>query len=106
MIESPPLGGTHVQVLRSQLALEVALTSYALVAALLLVRLLFLLLRVHSRIWSADGIYTVTDPIVWPLTLLPGANRTLVGFAALPDLTAVALVAVVPLLAVARNLAR
>ena len=106
MIEPPPLGGTQIQVLRSQLAVEVALTSYALVAALLSVRLVFLLLGVHSRIWSADSIYTVTDPIVWPLTLLPGADRNLVGFATLPDLTAVALVAVVPLLALARNLAR
>ena len=106
MLEPPPHGGTQIQVRRSPLALEVALTSYALVAALLSVRLVFLLLGVHLRICSADSIYTVTDPIVWTLTLLPGADRNLVGFAALPDLTAVALVAVVPLLALARNLAR
>ena len=103
MIQPPRLGGSNIQVLRSQLAFEVALTAYALVAAALLLRLVLLLIAVAPRVWSASIVYALTDPIVWPLGLFPGAGRELVGLATLPDLTAVAIVALIPLAMLARS---
>ncbi len=106
MIQPPRLGGSNVQVLRSQLALEVALTAYAFVGAALILRLLLLLLGIGSGVWTGAAIRAVTAPLLWPLTLLPGAGRELVGLATLPDFTAVALVVLVPLALLGRRLGR
>ncbi len=96
MIDPTRIGRRGPQVRRSQVALEVALTVYALIGAALLLRLVFLALGVDDRVWAGATIYAVTDSIVWPLRLLPGAERPLLGDAALPDLTVVAAVALVP----------
>lgn len=106
MNRAPRLGGRNVQVLRSQLALEVALTAYALVAAALVVRVTLLILRVPARVWSGEIVYAVTDPLVWPLTLLPGGATRLIGAATLADVTALALVALVPVVLLARDRSR
>lgn len=103
MIQPPRLGGSNVQVLRSQLALEIALTAYAFLGAALTIRLLLLLLGIGGDVWSGATIRAVTDPFVWPLTLVPGADRPLVGLATLPDFTVAALVVLVPLALLARH---
>lgn len=102
MIQPPRLGGSTVPVLRSQIALELALTAYALLGAALSVRLAILLLGIGSQVWTGATIRSLTAPIVWPLTLLPGADRPLIGLATLPDFTAVAVVVLVPLALLAR----
>jgi hypothetical protein len=89
--------------MRSQLALEVGLVIYAMGGAVLLVRLVLLLLGVDDRIWVGATIYRLTDSLVWLLTLLPGANRELLGRASLADLTAVAALVLVPLVVLARD---
>ena len=102
MIEPPRLRRRGPQVQRSQLALELALNAYALFGALVLVRLILLLLGVDDRVWIGETIYGVTDPFFWPLTRLPGGTRRLVGDVTLPDVTMVALLALVPLGLMAR----
>ena len=106
MITPNRLGRRSQQVRRSQLALEVALSAYALVAAALILRVGFLTLGVSGRVWAGAVIYRLTDPVVWPLTLLPSGRQIIVGNLSLPDLTAVGLVALVPLALVARNRSR
>lgn len=106
MNRSPRLGGRQVQVLRSQLALEVALTAYALVGAALVVRLALRLLGVPARVWAGESVYALTDPLVWPLQRLPGGTGELLGTATLADLTAVAIVALVPIALMARDRSR
>lgn len=106
MNRAPRLGGRKVQVRRSQLALEVALTAYALVGAALVVRLALLILGVPGRVWSGETVYAVTDPLVWPLTQLPGGTTRLIGLATLADVTALAVVALVPIVLLARDRSR
>ncbi len=106
MIDPTRLGRRGPQVRRSQVALEVVLTLYALVGAALVLRLVFLALGVDDRVWAGATIYNLTDRVVWPLTLLPGAERPLLGDAALPDLTVVAAVALVPVGLLARHRSR
>ncbi len=97
------LGSRNTEILRSHLTVEIALTTYAAVSALLIARLVILLLAVPQWIWIRETIGTLTDIFVWPLTLIPEATRPLLGDAALPDLTAVGVVVLVPLLLIARN---
>src|ERR687896_778946 len=87
---------------RSQLALELALLLYAAAVALVLARIVLLALGVDHRLWIGRRFYRFTDPIVDALARLPGAERTFVGDVTLPDLTLVALLALVPLGMVAR----
>ncbi len=106
MIDPSRLGRRGPQVRRSQVALEVALTVYALVGAALVLRLVFQVIGVDDRVWAGAAVYNLTDRLVWPLTLLPGADRPLLGDAALPDLTAVVAVALVPVAFLARDRSR
>ena len=106
MIEPPRLGRGHAPVFRSQLALELGLHAYAFLGAAILLRFLLLILGVEDRVWVGATIYGITDPFVWPLTLLPGSDRELLGSATLPDVTMVALVALVPLWLMARGAKR
>ena len=106
MIDPTRLGRRSPQVRRSQVAIEVALTVYALLGAALILRLVFLAIGVDDRVWAGATVYGLTNRLVWPLTLLPGANRPLLGDAALPDLTAVAVVALVPVALLARDRSR
>ena len=88
---------------RSQLALELILTAYALVSALLVVRLLLKIVHVSSRVWAGSTIDRVTDPILLPLAVLPGSGRQILGAASLADITAVLLLLLVPLWLMARR---
>ena len=103
MIEPPPLRRRSELVLHSQLALEVALSAYAIVAAALTLRVAFLAVGMSDRIWAGAVLYWLTKPVVWPLTVLPGGRRDVLGDVSLPDLTAVGLVLLVPLVLLART---
>ena len=102
-IEPPRLRRGSSQVIRSQLALELALNAYAVVGAAMVIRVLLLVLRVDDRLWIGATAYRFTDPLVWPLTLLPGADREVIGAATLPDFTLLALLALIPLGLAARG---
>ncbi|HET7093071.1 MAG TPA: hypothetical protein VFI22_06330, partial [Thermomicrobiales bacterium] len=56
----------------------------------LLLRLLLRLVGVDPRAWSRATVDHLTTPFVWPLALLPGGRRPLLGDATLPDLTVIA----------------
>jgi hypothetical protein len=103
MIDPPRSIRRQTETLSSQLALELGVTVASLVGALALVRLLLLALGVTDRIWAGATVYGLTDPIVWLLTLLPGAGRQVVGKASLADLAAVAVVVLAPLVLLARR---
>ncbi len=87
---------------RSQLAMELALHAYAFVTAAVLFRLVLLLLETPSRLWITDTVFGLTDPIIRPLRLLPGADRQLLAGITLPDATLAALLLLVPLWMLAR----
>ena len=103
MIEPPRLGRGYPLVRRSQLALEVALAAYALVGALLTVRLVFLIIGVGDRVWSGALLYRLTRPFARPLSLIPGSGIEVVGDASLADVTLVGVVVLVPLAMLARG---
>jgi len=99
----PGLGSRGTEVLRSQVAIEVVLTAYAIVAALLVARLVVHMLAIPRWIWTRSTIDAATQMLILPLTLLPGASGTIVGDATLPDFTAVGTMALVPLVLIARS---
>ncbi len=87
---------------RSQIALELALTSYAAIVTLVLIRLLLLAVGVDDRLWVGEFVFQFTDPAVRVLQFLPGSDRTLFGKVTLPDATLAAFVALVSLASLAR----
>ena len=97
MVGPPRLTRRNAQFVRSQFAMELFLWLYAVASALLLFRLVLKLLSVSDRVWTARVVYGASDLLVWPLTLLPGADRTLVSAAGLADFTAVAILCLIPL---------
>lgn len=103
MIGPPKLSRRNAQVVRSQFPLEVMLSALALAGGLVLLRLVFKLLRVPSRVWTGSLVYSVTDRLVWPLTLLPGSDRAVLVDASLADVTAVAILLLLPLLLAVRT---
>jgi len=98
MIEPPHLDrGNGSGGGRSQLALELFLNAYAGVAALLIARCLMKIETISPRVWTGRTVYRLTDPLLTPLNLLPGADHRLIGGATLADLTALFLLLVIPL---------
>ena len=87
---------------RSQIATELALLGYAAVATLTLLRLTLLALNVDHRLWIGRTIFRFTDPVIRILEFLPGADRSLVGNISLPDVTLTAIVALFPIVLLAR----
>ncbi|MBA2521243.1 MAG: hypothetical protein H0V24_16415 [Chloroflexia bacterium] len=74
----------------------------ALAGAFILLRLVFKLLSVPGRVWTGGLVYWITDPLLWPLTLFPASDRAFLGEATLKEVTAVALILMVPLVLAAR----
>jgi len=101
----PPFSPTKRggEVLRSQLALEVALAAYSLIAALMLLRLLFKLSCVSAFVWSGQVVYRLTDPLLFPFAAVQVAQRPLLGAATLADLTGIGLVSLIPIILLIRN---
>ncbi|HYO30358.1 MAG TPA: hypothetical protein VER37_07230 [Thermomicrobiales bacterium] len=82
--------------LRSQLALELALSALAVVAGLALLRAVIHAIGIAEQTWTASFLDAATDPLVRPLQLIPGGSRSVVGQASLADLTTAVLLLVVP----------
>jgi hypothetical protein len=87
---------------RSQVALEIGLIVYSMVATLVLCRLVLLAIGIDDRLWIGDFVFQFTDPAVKIFNFLPGSERTLIGKVTLPDATLAALVALVSLASLAR----
>jgi hypothetical protein len=85
------------RVARSQFALRLGLALYAAVSAAVLLRCMVLILGFPDSVGSVATILVATDPIVLPLTLIPGAHRGIVGSLALSDLTAAVILVAAPL---------
>ncbi len=104
MIEPPRLDrGNDSGSARSQLALELFLNGYAIVAALLIARCLMKIEKISPRVWAGSTVYRVTDPMLAPLNLLPGAERQIIGGATLADVTVLVLLFLVPLWLIAHR---
>jgi hypothetical protein len=85
------------QELQSQLALELLLNLYAVVASLVLLRCLLLTLSVDDGIWIGRTIYRLSKPFTLPFSVLPGSATTIIGEVTLGDLTLLAIVILFPL---------
>lgn len=92
---SPPAG--------SQLAFELALTAYAVIAGLVIIRALLLSVGITGSLWVGSFIYGITDPFASILKLLPGADFQIINRLTLADLTMVAAVVAFPLFLLARG---
>lgn len=93
----PPRLRSGSQEIRSQVALEIVLNLYALVGAAVLIRSVLLSLDVSDRVWIGRTVYGLTDLLVLPLKILPGADRVVVGALTLADATVLAGVVLMPL---------
>lgn len=96
MLERTPRRG-NVQTLRSQLATELLLNGFALVAVVIVFRIILVLLDVSDRIWIGSVIYGLTDPVVGALELIPGAETRLLGGLTLADVTLASILVLFPL---------
>lgn len=97
---SPPARLKHPgasQEIRSQVALELILNAYAIGGALILFRSLLKSLEVDRQLWVGAAIYGVTNLVARPLTLIPGADTTLLGDLTVADATLLAGVVLFPL---------
>ena len=91
---SPPTDSSGTS---SQIALEVIVNLYAAATVVFVARVVLLIGDVDSRVWIGRFVYRFTDPLVAPLRLLPGAERTFAGAFSLADLTVLALITLIPL---------
>jgi hypothetical protein len=85
------------QVARSQLAVRLGLAIYAALCAAVALRCAVLVFAFPQTVMSVAAILAVSSPIVFPLTLVPAANRTVLGTATLADLTAALVLLAIPL---------
>lgn len=87
----------------SQLAVELALTAYAVIAGLIIIRALLLSVGISGSLWVGSFIYGITDPMASILKLAPGGDFELIGRLTLADLTLLAAVVAFPLFLLARG---
>ena len=96
MIEHPQ-ARRRVQEQRSQVALEVLLVLYAVMATIVLIRTVLVVLHVSDRIWVGSFIYGLTSPVTDVLTVVPGFSRALLGPLTMVDFILLAFVVLFPL---------
>ncbi len=94
---------TRSQPAGSQLAIELALAGYAIVAALVIVRSLLLSVGISGSLWVGSFIYGITDPVASILKLAPGGDFRIINRLTLADLTMLAAVIAFPLFLLARG---
>jgi hypothetical protein len=61
------------------------------------------MLDLPSSVWSVDAILSASSPVVLPFTVVPAANRVVVGAVTLSDLTATLLLLALPLALLGRR---
>lgn len=96
MIENPQVRRRN-QEQRSQLATELLILVYAVLATILLIRTVLVLLDITARIWIGSFIYGITSPVTDALSQLPGFGRPLVGPLTMTDLVLLSFVVLFPL---------
>jgi len=87
----------------SQLAIELALTAYAVVAGFIIIRALLLSVGISGSLWVGSFIYGITDPLASILQLVPGGDFRIINRLTLGDLTMVSAVVAFPLFLLARG---
>ena len=103
MIASSRLRRRDAEVVRPQIALELALTLLAVAAGLVWLRVLLRLFDVGTGVWSGAAASALSGPLVAPLGLLPGGSGVLAGSATLADVTTAVLLLAVPLFVLSRS---
>jgi uncharacterized protein YggT (Ycf19 family) len=63
--------------MRSQLATELLLNSFAVVGSVILLRTVLVILSITDRVWIGEFVFGLTDPVTDVFEFLPGANREL-----------------------------
>lgn len=96
MIENPQIRRRN-QEQRSQLATELLILVYAVIATIILIRTVLVLLEITERIWIGSFIYGLTAPVTGALSQLPGFDRALIATLTLTDLVLLAIVVLFPL---------
>ncbi len=96
MLERTPRRG-NTQTIRSQLATELLLNAFAVVAVVIVMRLILVLLDISDRIWVGALVYGLTDPVVDLLAQVPGADRQIVGELTLAEMTLASVLILFPL---------
>lgn len=91
------------QAARSQLAVRLGLAMYAVFCAVVLLRCAILVLRFPESVWTVEMMLSASSPVVLPLTIVPAANRMVIGAATLSDLTALLVLLAAPLLLIGRR---
>lgn len=96
MIEHPQ-ARRRVQEERSQVAMEVLLALYAILATIVLIRTVLVLLGITDRIWVGSFIYGLTAPVTDALAIVPGFSHELLGPLTMVELILLGLVVLFPL---------
>lgn len=96
MIEHPQVR-RQVQEHRSQVALEVLLVLYAVLATIVLIRTVLVLLGVTERVWVGAFVFGLTAPVTDALAMVPGFGRALIGRLTMVDLILLGMVLLFPL---------
>jgi hypothetical protein len=78
--------------MRSQLATELLLNSFAVVASVILLRTVLIVLSITERVWIGQFVFGLTNPVTDVLEFLPGAQRELVWHLTIIDFTLLGLV--------------
>ena len=86
-----------VQVVRSQLALRLGLAIYAVLCLAAILRCAVLVLDFPGTVATVRTILVASAPIALPFTVLPGADRVIIGSATLSDITAALMILAAPL---------
>lgn len=89
-----------VQVVRSQLALRLGLAIYAILCLAAILRCAVLILDFPITVVTVRTILMASAPIALPFSVLPGADRVILGSATLSDITAALMILAAPLLVV------
>ncbi|HVL23960.1 MAG TPA: hypothetical protein VM450_07740 [Thermomicrobiales bacterium] len=82
---------------RSQLATELLILVYAVLATIVLIRTVLVLLDITERIWIGSFIFGLTAPVTDVLMNVPGLGREIVGPLTMTDIFLLALVVLFPL---------
>lgn len=82
---------------RSQLATELLMLTYSLIAAAILFRTVLVALGISDRVWLGMFIYGLTAPVTDVLATFPGAERAVFGRLTLLDVTLLTVVILFPL---------
>jgi hypothetical protein len=96
-------GRRPVQVARSQLAVRLSIAVYSVLCAAVALRCVVLLLAFPDTVGTVHSILSASSPLVAPLSIAPGADRTVIGGATLSDLTAALVLLAVPLALLGRG---